>query len=144
VLTSFAVVFFLIFSAAVVETFRSAKVDAHVASTLSFAGALVFAAGLAISAGFEVFIGDVASHAEPSALQALHVASLTVIFPWSIGAAAFLLGAGAATLQTTLFPRWLGWTAIVLGIGATIPSHVLGGLLDHVGVIPIAGLGLWY
>jgi hypothetical protein len=77
---SLAVIFFLIFSAAVVEAFRGAEVDVHVASTLSFAGALVFAAGLAIAAGFAVFIGDVATHAEPPALEALHVASLTVIF----------------------------------------------------------------
>jgi hypothetical protein len=26
---------------------------------------------------------------------------------------------------------------------AAIPSHVLGGALDHIGVLPVAGLALW-
>lgn len=143
VLLALGAIFFLVFSAAVVEAFRTAEVDAHVASTLAFSGALVFAAGLSIAAGLAVFIGDVASHAQPSALEALHVASLTVIFPWAVGACAFLLGVGAATLQTRLFPSWLGWAAIALAAIAAVPSHVLGGLLDHVGVIPIAVLGIW-
>ncbi len=104
VLLALGAIFFLVFSTTVVEAFRSAEVDAHVASTLSLAGALVFAAGLSIAAGLAVFIGDVASHAKPSALEARHVASLTVIFPWAVGAGAFLLAAGAATLQTRLVP----------------------------------------
>jgi hypothetical protein len=33
--------------------------------------------------------------------------------------------------------------AIVLGVTAAIPSHVLGGLLDHIGFIGFGGLGLW-
>ena len=98
---------------------------------------------MSIAAGLAVFIGDVASHAKPSALEARHVASLTVIFPWAVGAGAFLLAAGAATLQTRLVPTWLGWTAIALGAIAAVPSHVLGRLLDQIGVIPIAGLRMW-
>jgi hypothetical protein len=39
--------------------------------------------------------------------------------------------------------RWLGWLAVVLGVVAAIPSHVLGGALDHIGVLPVAGLALW-
>ena len=139
VLLALGAIFFLVFSTTVVEVFRSAEVDAHVASTLSLAGALVFAAP-----GLAVFIGDVASHAKPSALEARHVASLTVIFPWAVGAGAFLLAAGAATLQTRLVPNTLlGWTAIALGAIAALPSHVLGRLLDQIGVIPIAGLRMW-
>jgi hypothetical protein len=64
---------------------------------------------------------------------------------WTIGASAFLLGAGAGVLRSRPLPlpRWLGWIAVVLGVVAAIPSHVLGGLLDHIGVVPVAGLGIW-
>ncbi len=46
-------------------------------------------------------------------------------------------------LRTELLPKWLGWVAVALGVVAAIPSHVLGGVLDHIGVVPVVGLGLW-
>jgi len=143
VLLSLGALLFLIFSAAVVDALRRAEVGSHLASTLCFSGAVVFVVGLTIAAGLAVFIGDTADHLDPAALQALHVASLTVIFSWSIGSGAFLLGAGAGVLMTELFPKWLGWAAIVLAAVAAVPSHVLGGVLDHIGLVPIAGLGVW-
>ena len=144
VLTSLGALFFLIFSAAFVDALRrAAHADSQVWAVLCFGGSVVFVAGLTIAAGISVFIGNVAGDLDPPALQALHEASLTVIFPWTIGASAFLLGAGAGVLQSEPLPRWLGWTAVVLGVVAAIPSHVLGGVLDHIGVVPVAGLGVW-
>lgn len=90
-----------------------------------------------------MFIGNVEGGLDPAALQALHEASLMVVFPWTVGPSAFLLGAEAGVLQSQPLPRWLGWIAVVLGVVAAIPSHVLGGLLDHIGVVPVAGLGIW-
>jgi len=108
VLLSLGALFFLIFSAAVVDALRRAEVGSHLVSTLCFSGAVVFVVGLTIAAGLAVFIDDTADHLDPAALQALHVASLTVVFSWSIGTGAFLLGAGAGTLQTGLLPTLRG------------------------------------
>jgi xanthine/uracil permease len=39
--------------------------------------------------------------------------------------------------------RWLGWFAVVVALVAAIPSHVLGGTLDHIGFVAFAALGHW-
>jgi hypothetical protein len=143
VLLSLGAIFFLVFSAAFIDSIRRAEANSRTASALCFGGGVLFAGGLALAAGLGVFIGDVARDVDPSALQALHELSLVVVFPWTVGACAFLLGAGTAVLQTGVLASWLGWLAVVLGVVAAIPSHVLGGVLDHIGVLPVAGLGLW-
>ena len=142
VLLSVGALLFLIFCAAFVSVIRRSDVDA-LWLALCFGGGMLFVVGMTIAAGLAVFIGNVAGDLDPPALQALHEASLVVVFPWTVGASAFLLGAGAGVLQSGALPRWLGWMAVVLGVVAVIPSHVLGGLLDHIGVIPVAGLGVW-
>jgi hypothetical protein len=142
VLLSLGALLFLIFCAAFVSALRRADVDVLWAA-LCFGGGVLFVVGLTTAAGLAVFIGNVAGDLDPSALQALHEANLIVVYPWTVGAGAFLLGAGAGVLQSGPLPRWLGWTAAVLGVVAAIPNHVLGGALDHIGVIPVAGLGLW-
>jgi hypothetical protein len=118
-------------------------VDLRVWLTLCFGGGVLFVVGLTIAAGLSVFIGGVAGDLDLPALQALHEASLVVVYAWTVGASAFLLGAGAGVLQSEPLPRWLGWMAVVLGVVAAIPNHVLGGAFDHIGVIPVAGLGVW-
>jgi hypothetical protein len=143
VLLSLGALFFLIFCAASVSALRRTDVELRMWSVLCFGGGVLFVAGLTIAAGLAVFIGDVEGGLDPAALQALHEASLMVVFPWTVGSSAFLLGAGAGVLQSQPLPRWLGWIAVVLGVVAAIPSHVLGGLLDHIGVVPVAGLGIW-
>ncbi len=143
VLLSLGALLFLIFCAAFVSALRWTDVDLRVWLALCFGGGVLFVVGLTIAAGLAVFIGGVAGDLDPSALQALHEANLLVVYPWTVGASAFLLGAGAGVLQSELLPRWLGWTALVLGVVAAIPNHVLGGALDHIGAIPFAGLGIW-
>jgi hypothetical protein len=143
VLLSLGALFFLVFCAAFVSALRRTDVDLRVWLALCFGGGVLFVVGFTIAAGLAVFIGGVAGDLDPPALQALHEASLVVVFPWSVGGSAFLLGAGAAVLQSEPLPRWLGWMAVVLGVVAAIPSHVLGGALDHIGIVPVAGLGVW-
>jgi hypothetical protein len=143
VLVSLGALLFLLFASALVDVFRRSETESRTLAALSYGGALLFTAGLTVGAGLSVFIGGTVSDLEPAALQALHVASLIVIFPISIGASAFFLGAGFEVLRTQLLPAWLGWSAVVLGVVAAIPSHVLGGALDHIGIIPVTGLGIW-
>jgi hypothetical protein len=134
--------FFLVFCAALVSAlWRSSA--ARLWLVVSFGGGLLFVVGVTIAAGLAVFIGNLAEGLEPAALQALHEANLLVVFPWTVGASAFLLGASGAVLWSDPLPAWLGWMALVLGLVAAIPSHVLGGALYHIGAVPIAGLGIW-
>lgn len=142
VLLSLGALFFLVFCAALASAlWRSSA--ARLWLVVCFGGGLLFVVGITIAAGLAVFIGNLADGLDPAALQALHVASLLVVFPWTVGASAFLLGAAAAVLRSEPLPAWLGWMALVLGIVAAVPSHVLGGALYHIGVVPIAGLGIW-
>jgi hypothetical protein len=143
VLVGLGGLFFLIFAATVVSALNRRGEEARVSPLVCFGGALVFVGGLSLAAGISVFIGEAVDDLDPAALQALHIASLTVVYPWTIGASGFLLGAGVGSLQTRTLAPWLGWSAIVLGVLAAIPNHVLGGVLDHIGVVPIVGLGIW-
>jgi hypothetical protein len=143
VLLSLGALFFLIFCAALVSALPRTDVELRMWLVLSFGGGVLFVAGLTIAAGLAVFIGNVAGGLDPAALQALHEASLMVVFPWTVGTSAFLLGAGVGVLQSKPLPRWLGWIAVGLGVVAAIPNHVLGGVLDHIGIVPVAGLGIW-
>lgn len=121
VLLSLGALLFLMFAAAVVDIFRRADPESGAFAALCFGGALVFVAGMTVGAGLSVFIGNAVADLDPAALQALHVASLIVIFPITIGASAFLLGAGIAVLRTHVLPSWLGLPAVTLGILAAIP-----------------------
>jgi hypothetical protein len=104
---------------------------------------VLVATGLLIFAGLAVALGDVAGDLEPAALQALHVLYQELLFPLTIGVSAFLLGAGVVALQTGALPGWVGWWAVVFGVVAAVPSHVLGGVLDHIGFVGFLGLAVW-
>ena len=110
---------------------------------LCLSGGIVFVVGLTLFAGLTIALGDVASDIDASALQALHVLNQEMFFTVTIGAAGFLLGAGAAVLGGAPLPRWLGWAALGIGIVAAVPSHVLGGVLDHIGFGGVLGLAAW-
>jgi hypothetical protein len=98
---------------------------------------------MTILAGLTLALGDVAGRLDPSALQALHVLSQEMVFPVTIGASAFMLGAGVAAMRSGALPRWLARLAVVLGVIGAVPSHVLGGGLDHVGFAAFAGSCVW-
>lgn len=144
ILLGFAALFFLVFAASLVARLRDA--DAPTESTsLCLLGAGLFAVGLATYAGVAIAMGDVGGKIDGSALQALNALADGPVFLFllTIGASAFLFGAGAGMLATSVCSNRLGWLAYVIAAGSLIPSHVLGGALDHIGIVPVAGLGIW-
>jgi hypothetical protein len=139
-LLSLGALLFLVFVAILGRTLRA---GGDVPWFLCLSGGIVFVVGLTIFAGLTIALGDVATDVDPSALQAISVLAGEMFFSVTIGAAAFLLGAGAAILRGAPLPRWLGWAAVLIGIVAAVPSHVLGGVLDHVGFGGFLGLAAW-
>lgn len=125
------------------DTLRRGEGAGAAAWILCFGGGIVFVVGLTIVAGLTIALGDVADEIDPSALQALHVLNQEMFFPVTIGVAGFLFGAGTAVFQGGSLPRWLGWSAFAIAILAAIPSHVLGGALDHIGFAGFIGLAVW-
>ena len=145
VLLSLGALLFLIFAATFAARVGRAPGAPAGAAALCLAGAVVLVVGLTIYAGLNIALGDVATDVSGAALQALNVLNQEAVFVFliTIGSSAFLLGAGIAVLTLALLPRWLGWLAIALAIVGAIPSHVLGGALDHIGFLAFAGLGIW-
>jgi hypothetical protein len=145
VLLSLGALLFLIFSATFVARLRRAQSGPPGASALCLLGAGVLVVGLTIYAGLAISMADVADHIDGSALQALNVLAGDAVFIFliTVGTSAFLLGAAALALTTAVLPRWLGWLALAVAIVGAIPSHVLGGTLDHIGLVAFAGLGVW-
>jgi hypothetical protein len=141
VLLSLGVLLFPVFSA----SFAVRVWNASGAAVLSLLGAGVLAVGLTIYVGLSIAMADVVGHVQASALQALNVLADDAVFVFliTIGTSAFLLGAAAAVFATSVLPRWLAWWAVVFAVVGVIPSHVLGGALDHVGLLAFAGLGFW-
>jgi len=141
VLLSLGALLFLVFSASFAATVRSVPGSA----ALCLLGAGVLIVGLTTFAGLSIAMADVVGHVQGSALQALNVLADDAVFVFliTIGASAFLFGAAAAVFQTAVLPRWLGWWAVAFAIVGVIPSHVLGGTLDHIGLLAFAGLGIW-
>jgi hypothetical protein len=141
VLLSLGALLFLVFAASFATRVRSAAG----AAALCLLGAGVLVVGLTTYAGLSIAMADVVGHVQGTALQALNVLADDAVFIFliTIGTSAFLLGAAAAVFGTAVLPRWLGWWAVVFAIVGAIPSHVLGGTLDHIGLLAFAGLGIW-
>jgi hypothetical protein len=145
VLMGLGAVFLLIFAAMLASELRRRDERASVSAALLLLGAGILVVSLAVFAGFGLAIADLVGHIDDAAINVLNVLSqeAAFVFVVTIGTSAFMFGAGSGVLTTSIVPRWLGWVAIVLGVIAAIPSHVLGGLLDHIGFIGFAGLILW-
>jgi hypothetical protein len=141
VLLSLGALLFLVFAASFVARVRAVPGGA----ALCLLGVGVLAVGLTTYAGLSIAMADVVSHVQGSALQALNVLADDAVFIFliTIGSSAFLLGAAAAVFGTAVVPRWLGWWAVIFAVVGVIPSHVLGGTLDHIGALAFAGLGFW-
>jgi hypothetical protein len=143
-LLSLGALLFLAFAATIGSILRPDGSQAPRAPAVTcVAGGVVLVAGLTILAGLSVALGDVGGQLDRPALQAIHVLSQELVFSISVGTSAFLFGAGTAGMRTGALPRWLGWLAFVLALVGAVPSHVLGGVLDHVGFAAFAGLGAW-
>lgn len=141
VLLSLGALLFLVFSASFAARVRSVPG----ANALCLLGAGVLVVGLTTYAGLSIAMADVVGHIQGTALQALNVLNGDAVFVFliTIGTSAFLLGAAAAIYATTVLPRWLCWWAVVFAVVGVVPSHVLGGTLDHIGLLAFAGLGIW-
>lgn len=135
---------FLIFALTLAAALRRPPVQASEwPSVLATGGAVLVAVGLSLFAALSLALSQLAGHIEPAALQALHVLSQDLVFPLTLGITAFLLGAGIAVRRAGVMPSWLGSMAVGFGLVAAVPSHVLGGVLDHVGFLAFGGLCLW-
>ena len=141
VLLSLGALLFLVFSASFAARVRNLPG----AAALCLLGAGVLVVGLTTYAGLSIAMADVVGHVQDSALQALNVLADDAVFVFliTIGTSAFLLGAAAAVFAAAVLPRWLGWWAVVFAVVGVIPSHVLGGTLDHIGLFAFAGMGIW-
>lgn len=125
--------FFLVFSTTLSDRFRRLRPGASTAARLTFAGGIVFTVGTTIFAGLSFTAADVAEDIAPSGLQALNALSMDMFFTVAVGTAAFMLGAGIASLKSELLPKWLAWVAIVIGVLALTPA----------GFIAFLALGVW-
>lgn len=136
---------FLVFAAALASRLRGSGEEQSGASALCLAGAVLLTSGLAVLAGLGVTLPELTGHVPDATLQVLNVFAndAPFVFLITIGTSAFLLGAAARILVTRALPRWLAWTAIVLALVAAVPSHVLGGSLDHIGFVAFGGLCIW-
>jgi hypothetical protein len=134
---------FLLFAATVVGALRGAESVVVWSRTLVTLGAVLVAVALAVFAALALAIGQLAGHIDPAALQALHVLDQDLFVPLTLGMSGFLIGAGVGVLRSGALGRWLGWMAVGAGLLAVAPSHVLGGVLYHVGFIAFAGLVAW-
>jgi MFS family permease len=145
VLLGGAALLFLVFAAWFASELRRRDERAAVSAALVLLGAGMVAVALSLFGGFSVAAADLVGHVDDATLNMLNVLSqeAAFVFVVTVGTAAFMFGAGSGVLITAIAPRWLGWVAIVLGIVATIPSHVLGALLDHIGFAAFFGLAVW-
>jgi hypothetical protein len=114
--------FFLVFASSFRNALRRSERGGAGASTLSFAGAIVFAVGVTIFAGLGVTIGDSPEKLAPTALQALNALNGNMWVTFAVGSLTFLLGSGVGVLTTGALPKWLGWLAIVGVVLAVTPA----------------------
>lgn len=142
-LLSLGALLFLAFASQLGAALRPAGGPPNAPLVLCLAGAILVAVGLTIFAGLALALGDAAKQLDRSSLQTVHVLSQELVFPLSVGTSAFLLGSGIATVQTRVLPRWTAWLALACGAVAAAPSHILGGVLDHIGFFGFVGLGVW-
>jgi len=137
ILLGFGALFLLVFVALLAGRFGGGL------GALCLGGGVLIASGFALFACLALALGQLADDLDPAALQALNVLNQALFYPVTIGASAVLLAGGIVSLTTGLLPRWLGRPALVLAVVAAIPSHVLGGALDHIGFFGFLGLLAW-
>jgi hypothetical protein len=124
---------FLGFVSGLWRVLRNADPERRGASTLMLAGGTVFVVGATIFAGLTFTLGDFAKDLGPQTIQTLNAMNSDMFLTVAVGTAAFLIGAGAAIVQTGAVPKWLGWVGGVLGVVAVTP----------VGFFAFMAMGLW-
>ncbi len=119
---------------------RDAEGPDGTASTLAFAGGILFAVGMTVFAGLAFSIGEVPEKLEPSTLQALHVLNNDMFFPVAIGVIAFSAGCGIAVVKTGVLPKWLGWVAIAIAVVSATPLFFISILVFALWIIVVSVL----
>jgi len=130
--------FLILFAAALRSGLRGTDRAADGPATLAFGGALVMATGIMLLSGVTYALAAKPGALAPAAAQAVNVLNNGVWFPFIVGQAALLLGAGAAILRGRALPSWLGWVAIVLGVVSATPVGWFAFLIAQLWVIVVA------
>lgn len=124
ILGALAAVFWLFFAGSLRDFLRRSGASDGLAAT-AFGGAILFAAGGALFSSLNFALGDVPSHLDPAAAQALNVLGNDLFFPIAAGGAVFALATGIAIVRAAVLPVWLGWVAIVIGVVSCSPAGFL-------------------
>jgi hypothetical protein len=124
---------FLLFVSGLWRVLRNAAPERRGATSLVLVGGALFAVGATIFAGLTFTLGDLADDLGPGSLQTLNALNSDMFFTVALGTFAFLVGSGAAIIQTGALPKWLGWVTVVLGVIAISPF----------GFFVFLALGLW-
>ncbi len=145
VLLSVGALLLLVFVAAFAAHLRRTTGVTATAAALCLAGGVVVTVGLALLAGMPIAIADVVGKVSPSSLQTLNVFADDAVFVFliTVGSSVFLIGAAIAVFTGAHLPGFFGWAAGVLAAVGAIPSHVIGGTLDHIGFLAFIGLAVW-
>jgi hypothetical protein len=121
ILAGFAMLMLVVFAAYLRRVLRDAGGPREIWSAVSFAGLVVVAIGFAIDITLLIALAESAEDVNPVAVQALQALYDNDFVPIALGAVMFLLGTGAAILQSGVLPKWLGWLMLLLVIVGVTP-----------------------
>ena len=116
-----AMLMLVVFAAYLRRVLRDAGGPGEIWSALSFAGLVIVAIGFAIDITILIALSEAAEDVNPVAVQALQALWDNDFVPIALGATMFLLGTGAAILQSGVLPKWLGWLMLLLVIVGVTP-----------------------
>ena len=121
IIAGVALLMLLVFAAYLRRVLRDAGGAREIWSALSFAGLVTVAIGFAIDITILIALTESAGDVDPVAVQALQALWDNDFVPIALGATMFLLGTGAAILQSGVLPKWLGWLMLLLVIVGVTP-----------------------
>jgi hypothetical protein len=139
-LSTYAVIFLVVFGAAIWARIRRSAASPVVAGTVLLATAAFAATQLVDDSTYRI-LGTIgaAPTTSPGALQAWHISGAEGIA--STDLVVLLLGVAAAGLTARAFPGWLSWSALALAVLALTPLAFFALLLFHVWAVA-AGVAL--
>jgi hypothetical protein len=121
ILGGVAMLMLVVFAAYLRRVLHDAGGAREIWSALSFAGLVVVAIGFAIDTTILIALAESAEDVDPTAVQALQALWDNDFVPIALGGVMFLLGTGAAILQSGVLPKWLGWLMLLLVIVGVSP-----------------------
>ncbi len=133
-----AAVMLIVFGAYLRSVLRDTGGAREIWSALSFIGLVIVAIGFAIDITISVALAEAADDVNPVAVQALQALWDNDFVPIGLGVVTFLLGTGAAVIQTGALPRWLGWLMIMLVILGLTPMGFVAGIAAALLVVALS------